>query len=148
MSNKKISSEIAKAFKVNETFDLDFEKEMLMYRFLSEVEKICDEKEISKKELAAKIGTSASYITQLFRGTKTVNLETLAKFQHALGFKYEISAALNRVKSVDDWQNIFMQYGATTFAKNNSSSVVQLDAITPDYSHKNAVETQEISLVA
>jgi transcriptional regulator with XRE-family HTH domain len=70
-------------------------KKMIMYRFLSEVERITEEKNLSRKDLAKLIGTSASYITQLFRGHKIVNLETIAKIQKALDFKFEIKAIPN-----------------------------------------------------
>ena len=45
---------------------------------------------MSKKDLATAIGTSASYITQLFRGNKMINLEMLAKIQQALEIDYDI----------------------------------------------------------
>ena len=54
---------------------------MIMFRFLSEIEKLMQEKGLNKKELGKKIGTSASYITQLFRGDKVINLHTLAKIE-------------------------------------------------------------------
>lgn len=65
--------------------------EILMFRFLSKVEQVMDAEQISKKELAERIGTSASYITQLFRGHKLVNLITLAKMQDALGITFSIA---------------------------------------------------------
>ncbi len=72
---------------------LGMETRLLMYRFLSEIEKITEERGINRKELARLIGTSPSYITQLYRGTKTVNLQTLAKFQVALNFTFKIKAS-------------------------------------------------------
>jgi transcriptional regulator with XRE-family HTH domain len=69
--------------------------QMISYRILSEVEKICDEKNIKKKDLAEMIGTSRSYITQLFRGTKYVNTDVMAKFECALDFTYNIVAKRN-----------------------------------------------------
>ncbi len=65
---------------------------MLMYRFLSEIEKITDERSISRKELANKIGVSASYLTQLYRGIKPLNIETLAKIEIALDFRFDVKA--------------------------------------------------------
>ncbi len=72
-------------------FDLEYESRMISYRFLSEVDKIMETRGIKKKELAIMLGTSASYITQLFNGNKLINLPTLAKLQHALGIKFSIS---------------------------------------------------------
>ncbi|MDB5246423.1 MAG: helix-turn-helix domain protein [Segetibacter sp.] len=68
---------------------------MISYRFLSEVEKICEEKNIKKKDLAEALGTSRSYITQLFRGNKQVNTYILAKLEDALDISFEINAKLN-----------------------------------------------------
>jgi len=76
----------------DEATSLAMETRLLMYRFLSEVEKISEERGISRKELAQMIGTSPSFVTQLFQGTKTVNLTTLAKFQKALNFNFRIEA--------------------------------------------------------
>ena len=92
--------DISQAIKnIDNHFDLDFEARMIMYRFLSEVENICERENISKKELAKRIGTSASYVTQLFRGNKIINLSTIAKIQHALNFKFEIVAISNDSES-------------------------------------------------
>jgi hypothetical protein len=74
---------------------IDHMSQMISYRILSEVEKICDEKNIKKKDLAEMIGTSRSYITQLFRGTKYVNTDIMAKFECALDFTYNIMAKRN-----------------------------------------------------
>lgn len=65
--------------------------QVLMYRFLSEVEKITDEKNISRRQLAKLLGTSPSYITQLFRGNKIMSLEFLGRIQRALNIEFKIS---------------------------------------------------------
>lgn len=74
---------------------IENEAKILMFRFLE----IIDEKRIklgwSKKQLAERIGTSASYITQLMRGDKLVNLLTLAKMQKATGVKFEIKEKIS-----------------------------------------------------
>lgn len=71
-------------------YDFDFETRMIMYRFLSIIDEKMEELDLSKKDLAEMIGTSASYITQLFNGNKIVNLPTLAKFQKALDIKFKV----------------------------------------------------------
>jgi transcriptional regulator with XRE-family HTH domain len=62
-----------------------------MAKFLDRIQEIADQKGLKKKDLAQKIGTSASYITQLYRGHKLLNLMTLAKFQRALDIEFEVS---------------------------------------------------------
>ncbi len=72
---------------------LELETLMLMTGFLSGVEKVCEERGLLKKDLASMIGTSASYVTQLFRGHKIINLETIAKIMLALDIRFDISVS-------------------------------------------------------
>ena len=72
-------------------FDLAYETRMLMYRFVSIIDEAMEHQCITKKELASRIGTSASYITQLFNGNKIINLQTLAKIQNALDIEFHIT---------------------------------------------------------
>jgi len=76
-------------FKTKEE-ELEHKAQMISYRFLSEVEKECDKRKISRAELAEMVGTSRSYITQLFRGSKRVNMDVLAKFEDVLGITFQI----------------------------------------------------------
>jgi transcriptional regulator with XRE-family HTH domain len=72
---------------------LELETLMLSTKFLSEIERVCQNNNIRKKDLAGMIGTSPSFITQLFRGNKIVNLETIAKIQLVLGISFDIKLA-------------------------------------------------------
>lgn len=67
---------------------------IIMMMILRESEK--DMGDLSKKELAEKLGTSASYITQLYKGDKILNLELMAKIEEAFGIEFTITAS--RVK--------------------------------------------------
>ncbi|WP_424290650.1 helix-turn-helix domain-containing protein [Daejeonella sp.] len=69
---------------------LDQEARLLSFRFLSEIESAMEQQKMSKKLLADKVNTSASYITQLFRGDRLLNFNILAKMQRVLGLKFEI----------------------------------------------------------
>jgi len=69
---------------------IEDEARLIMASFLSEVEKKYKEKGWRRKDLAKKTGTSPSYMTQLFRGTKLINLEMIAKMQDALNIKFNI----------------------------------------------------------
>jgi transcriptional regulator with XRE-family HTH domain len=86
--------------------DLEYNSRMIMFRFLSEVERVSEEKKINRKELAALIGTSPSYITQLFRGNKLINIETIAKFQNVFDFTFEIKAKPNKVEIAFNEMNV------------------------------------------
>jgi len=67
------------------------EARLLMYRFLDIFEYKCDKLGWSKKKLANEIGTSPSYITQLFRGDKLINLPTIVKMKQVLDIDIEIT---------------------------------------------------------
>lgn len=62
------------------------EADILMANYLSEIEKLG----ITKKEIAEKIKTSPSYLTQVFRGDKPLNFITLAKIQRALKVRFTV----------------------------------------------------------
>lgn len=79
----------------NKEEELEHEAKMIMFRFLSELDKLFAEKPIRKKELAEAINTSASFVTQLYRGDKLVNLLILAKIQEAYNLTFEIKAKFN-----------------------------------------------------
>lgn len=76
----------------NEEDQIASDTRLLSFGFLSELERHSDQSKGLKKRLAALIGTSASYITQLFNGDKIINLETVARFQRAMGIKFKIVA--------------------------------------------------------
>lgn len=78
---------------------LAVEARILMFRFLGEVDKICRKREISRKELAVRTGTSASYITQLFQGKKIINFLMLAKIQKVLNISFNIEVSDNENQS-------------------------------------------------
>jgi len=67
------------------------EAKILMFAFLDKIQQVADKKGLKRKDLAKLIGTSPSYITQLFRGDKLINFTTLARFNKALGVEFNIS---------------------------------------------------------
>ncbi|MCU0402357.1 MAG: helix-turn-helix transcriptional regulator [Algoriphagus sp.] len=64
--------------------------DILALQFLGLVDRKMELEKISKKELAKKIGTSASFITQLFRGDKKPNWNILAKMSMELGLDFKV----------------------------------------------------------
>jgi len=93
----------------NEIFDnlseqdkLENEAKLIMFRFLDIVERKRKKKNWSRKELAKKLGTSASYITQLMRGDKLINMLTLAKMQRVLNIKFDISELVSYQEQTED----------------------------------------------
>lgn len=76
----------------NEKERIRHETQILRFRFLSEIEKYQELQDITRKKLSEKINTSASYLTQVFRGDKPLNFETVAKIQAALNITFHIQA--------------------------------------------------------
>jgi transcriptional regulator with XRE-family HTH domain len=64
--------------------------DVLALQFLGLVDRKMELENISKKELAEKVGTSASFITQLFRGDKKPNWNILAKMSVELGLEFKV----------------------------------------------------------
>ncbi len=76
----------------------ELEKTRLHFAFLSGIERSMEAQNISREELAQRIGTSTGYLTELFRGTKSLNFDMLAKMNIALDVKFRVElvdAAVN-----------------------------------------------------
>lgn len=73
-------------------YDQEFRTELLSNKFLNIVHDYMQENDLSRKDLAAMIGTSPSYITQLFNNTRIINLSTIAKIEIALDLKFNVVA--------------------------------------------------------
>lgn len=74
----------------NQEIDYEVEAKVLASKVLSEISTITDKKELNRKSVAKLIGTSASYLTQLYRGSKLLNFITLAKLKDKLDLDFEI----------------------------------------------------------
>jgi ribosome-binding protein aMBF1 (putative translation factor) len=61
-------------------------------RFLGEVTRAMEAAGLNKRDLAARLGVSASHITQLFRGDRLPNLIILAKMQSVLNIRFVIGS--------------------------------------------------------
>jgi ribosome-binding protein aMBF1 (putative translation factor) len=76
----------------NEKDELKHNTKIIMFRFLIEIEKLAEAEGMNRKDLALAIGVSPSFMTQLYRGTKTLNLETIAKFEMYFKVNFMINA--------------------------------------------------------
>jgi transcriptional regulator with XRE-family HTH domain len=74
----------------NSEDQLEHEAQMLVFQFLGRLDGSMAEKKISKKALAAKVGTSPAFITQLFRGDRRPNWTMLIKMQQILDVKFVV----------------------------------------------------------
>ncbi len=89
-SAEEIRNEFKKLFEKSPEEQVEHRAQMLSFIFLSEAQKVMDRKGWTRKRLAGEIGTSASYLTQLFRGDRLLNFKTVAKIETALGIEFEI----------------------------------------------------------
>ena len=124
-SSNSAHGEIETAFKTILSFDneqdqLELEAKIIMAKFLEKIQEIAAQKGLKKKDLAQKIGTSASYITQLYRGHKLLNLMTLAKLQRALDIEFDIAIkGFEQLKNPVNEENIEV-YSKTRYASDRS----------------------------
>lgn len=72
---------------------IEHRSKMIMFNFLDIIENEMSSRQMSKKELAEKLNTSASFVTQLFTGTKTINLLTIAKLEQIFDIKFQVTKA-------------------------------------------------------
>lgn len=63
----------------------------LAMEFLGIVDEVMAKEKISKKSLALQVGTSPSFITQMFLGDRKPSWNMLAKMQDALGIDFKIA---------------------------------------------------------
>lgn len=76
----------------SEKDELKHDAKILMYRFLSEIERMNEGNRLQKKDFASALKTSRSFITQLFKGDKIASLYTIAKLQKAFNVTFKIEA--------------------------------------------------------
>jgi hypothetical protein len=87
-----ISPDFADLFSFSsEKEELKHDAKMIMFRFLSEIDRM-SENELLQKDYAAAMKTSASFVNQLFKGDKLANLVTIAKLQKAFNVIFDIKA--------------------------------------------------------
>lgn len=76
---------------ITEEESIEIKASVLALQFLVLVDEKMKEKGFTKKELADQIGTSVSYLTQLFRGDRKPSWEILAKISLALGLEFKVT---------------------------------------------------------
>ena len=61
----------------NEEEKILFEAEQLSLDIIAEITNLMNEKNMNKSDLARELGVSKGYLTQLFSGSKLLNLKTI-----------------------------------------------------------------------
>jgi transcriptional regulator with XRE-family HTH domain len=108
-----------------------------MARFLSEMEKVASEKKLKKAEIAKAIGTSPSFITQLYRGDKLINLTTLAKLQAAYDFTFEVRAKENSSNYQEEVEALSRN---VQFSPPHSRPALWISGHKPDYAQSDIID--------
>jgi len=114
---------------------IEHEAQMISYRVLSVIEEICEQRNLKKKDLAARIGSSRSYITQLFQGSKSVNTQVMAKFENALDITFEIKATLLGFSE----KNLQQFLNPEVYIKNRNSNQMGRWYFCPDLPEKDDI---------
>jgi transcriptional regulator with XRE-family HTH domain len=87
---------------INDMNDPEFHKLLAQEELILEVtETICDileNENISRKELADRLGKSKGFISQLLNGGRNLTLRTVADNFHVLGYKVTLTAHKKEVK--------------------------------------------------
>lgn len=99
---------------------IELDASIIMARFLSEIQKLTEERGISRKELASMINSSPSYLTQVFRNNKPLNFLTIAKIQNALGITFDITVKEQVKNKVEISESEIAEYLDRWFIDNNN----------------------------
>ena len=70
--------------------DRAFAREELVYNVTEDLLVILEDMDVSKKELARRLGKSPSYVTQLLSGARNMTLGTLSDVCFAVGIKPQV----------------------------------------------------------
>ncbi len=91
--------------------DPEFVAEGILIDILENILEIMEKKNISKADLAKKLGTSKAYVTRLFHGTPNMTILTLAKLAVALEVDIEAPKFIWNKPDFEKWStklNLFV----------------------------------------
>lgn len=108
----------------NSEHDYELIAKVMTAEILNDIKEITEERDITRKGLAELIGTSASYLTQLYRGNKLLNFITLAKFKKVLNVDIEVR--INREYSKTDTEIISNIYKHVKCHNGNKWEVIKM----------------------
>lgn len=96
-----------------------------MTAILEVVDNICQimaDKNISKKDLAAKMDVSASYISKVLRGNENLSMETIAKFAVALSCDLKSPVIFDPIKEYSG--NVYSFERINTKSKTKKQTII------------------------
>ena len=111
----KLSAEARKFFKelinpIDEQVVVETRAYSIMGRYLVKIEKILEERDLTQKNLAQMIGTTESFVSQIFNMNKLINLKMLAKIEQALQIKFSVSVDNTAKQVLQGKPNVPVKY--------------------------------------
>jgi ribosome-binding protein aMBF1 (putative translation factor) len=73
----------------------DFDEIVFHLRVMNEIKDLLKKKNWNKKKLAEELGTSQSYISQLFSANKLINTKLIGKLERVLKVRFNIEMKKN-----------------------------------------------------
>ena len=115
----------------------EMQGQLLAMQYLGLIDAAMENMNISKKELAAKVGTSASFITQLFMADRKPSWTMLAKMADALKLKFSVHT--------EGTLNNFLQGEVLEYHRRQSltADYFATKGMVNKYDHVLAIENQE-----
>ena len=83
-----------------------YAREDLVFNVTEDLLVKMEELNISKVDLAKRLGKSKSYVTQMLSGSRNMTLSTLSDICFALGFKPEVKIPVKPVEPTTTWVSI------------------------------------------
>lgn len=84
----------------------EFWAELAILEFTSQLNRLMQEKNISKVELARLLGTSPAYVTKVFRGDANFTMRSMVKLSRVLGGRFTPSVTTAAVSVSADKSNV------------------------------------------
>lgn len=85
-----VNTEFSSLFDLSDEEQEEVDALVLAAQFLAVVNETLEARKMNRKDFAALLGTSASWLTQLFRGDKLPSLAILSRMANVLDIKYDI----------------------------------------------------------
>lgn len=133
-----------------ENFEKDYEGEakLLASKLLSGIKDITDRRNMNRKDVAHLIETSASYLTQLYRGSKLLNFNTLAKLVIELGLNIEFKVTEKEYsKTINNYDYLEHLRKVNIEGKTNSWKVLRSIGETNDKSTFSKEVSQSLKVI-
>lgn len=94
---------------------IELRTSVIQAKIIEEIEKLMEENNYNHSQLANDMGKSKSFISQLFHGNKSLNLEHLAKIEDI--FKTQVNIEFNTVQLTENltantWYGKFSDFGS------------------------------------